>query len=147
MLLMSGNVWVQDGCMKSCLVYGKAKQKCIGAVWEQGEGASREPSGAVVGDLGGVAVMMREMVEGQRNLVEEIRNLGELAEEIFWGWNPVQDSEEYDEWLEEWSEEEMEKESKELELEQEEYREFLKGSGEKQVEEPAVVENEGEKDK
>ena len=39
----------------------------------------------------------------------------------------------------------MEKESKELELEQEEYREFLKGLGEKQVEEPVVVEDEGEK--
>ena len=100
----------------------------------------------MVGDLGGMGVMMREMVEGQRDLVEEIRNLGELAEGIFWGQNPVQDSEEYDKWLEEWSDEEMEKESRELELEQEEYREFLKGLGEKQVEEPAVVENEGEKD-
>ena len=79
--------------------------------------------------------MMREMVEGQRDLVEEIRNLGELAEGIFWGWNPVWDSEDYDEWLEqEWSEEAMEEESKELELEKEEYREFLKGLREKQVE-------------
>ena len=83
--------------------------------------------------------MMREMVE-------EIRNLGELAEGIFWGWNPVWDSKEYEEWLEEWSDGEMEKESQELELEQVEYRDFLKGLGEKQVKEPAVVENEGEKD-
>ena len=44
--------------------------------------------------------MMREMVEGQRDLVEEIQNLGELAEGIFWGWNPVADSEDYEEWLE-----------------------------------------------
>ena len=102
--------------------------------------------GAMVRDLGGMAVMMREMVEGQKNLVEEIQNLGELVEGIFWGQNPILDSEEYDEWLEEWSEEEMEKESKELELEQEEYREFLKGLGEKQVKEPEAVENEGEKD-
>ena len=96
--------------------------------------------------------MMREMVEGQRDLVEEIRNLGELAEGIFWGWNPIWDSEHYDEWLEqEWSEEAMEEESKELELEKEEHREFLKGLREKQVEEESVVvenvENEGEKDK
>ena len=99
--------------------------------------------------------MMREMVEGQRDLVEEIRNLGELAEGIFGGWNPVADSEDYEEWLEqEWSEEVMEKESKELELEQEEYREFVKGirekqaeEEEKQVEEEVVVENEGEKEK
>ena len=97
--------------------------------------------------------MMREMVEGQRYLVEEIRNLGELAEGIFWGWNPIRDSEDYDEWLEEeWSEEELEKESKELELEKAEYREFVKGlrekqaeEEEKQVEEEVVVENEGEK--
>ena len=95
---------------------------------------------------------MREMVEGQRDLVEEIRNLGELAEGIFWGQNPVADSKDYEEWLEqEWTEEAMEEESKELELEKEEYREFLKGLREKQVaEEPVVVENvenEGEKDK
>ena len=116
-------------------------------VWEQGEGASGELSGAAVRELGGMAVMMREMVEGQRDLVEEIRNLGELAEGIFWGRNPIWDSEEYNEWLEEeWSEEGMEKESRELELEKEKYREFLKGLGEKQVEELAVVENEGEKD-
>ena len=79
---------VQNGCTKSCLACSKAKQKCIGAVWEHGEGASRELSGAMVGDLGGMAVMIREMVEGQKNLVEEIRNLGELAEGIFWGGIP-----------------------------------------------------------
>ena len=39
----------------------------------------------------------------------------------------------------------MEKELQELELEQVEYREFLKGLGEKQVKELAVVENDGEK--
>ena len=52
----------------------------------------------------------------------------ELAEGIFWGWNPVADSEYYEEWLEqEWLEEDLEKESKELESEKAEYREFLKG--------------------
>ena len=98
--------------------------------------------------------MMREMVKGQRELVEEIRNLGELAEGIFWGRNPVVDSEDYEEWLEEWSEEVIEKESKELESEKAEYREFMKGrrekqaeEEEKQVEEEVVVENEGEKEK
>jgi hypothetical protein len=108
-----------------------------------------------------MAAMMREMVKGQRELVEEIRNLGELAEGIFWGRNPVADSEDYEEWLEEWSEEVMEKESKELESEKAEYREFVKGRREKQaeeeekqveeevkqVEEEVVVENEGEKEK
>ena len=74
-----------------------------------------------------------------------IRNLGELVEEIFWGQNSIWDSKEYDKWLEEWSEEELEKELQELELKQVEYREFLKGLGEKQVEELVVVENEGEK--
>ena len=41
--------------------------------------------------------------DGERaeKLVEETRNLGELAEGIFWGWDPIQDSEEYAEWLEE----------------------------------------------
>jgi hypothetical protein len=102
-----------------------------------------------------MAAMMREMVEGQRDLVEEIRNLGELAEGIFWGRNPIADSKDYEEWLEqEWSEEVMEKESKELESEKAEYREFVKGrrekqaeEEEKQVEEEVVVENEGEKEK
>ena len=71
-----------------------------------------------------------------------------MAEGIFWGQNPIQDSEDYNEWLEEeGSEEGMEKESRELELEKEEYKEFLKGLGEKQVEELAAVENDGEKDK
>ena len=45
----------------------------------------RRAEGSVVGELGGMAAMMREMVEGQRELVEEIRNLGELAEGIFFG--------------------------------------------------------------
>ena len=140
--------WTCEINMKSCLACSKAKQKCIGAVWEQGEGVSREPSGAMVRELGGMAMMMREMVKGQRDLVEEIRNFGELAEGIFWGWNPIWDSKDYDKWLEEeWSEEAMEKELKELELKKE-YREFLKGLREKQVEEElVVVENEGEKDK
>jgi len=154
-------VRVRDGRAKSCLACGKAKQKCIGAVWEQGEGTSGEPSGSAVGELGGMAAMMREMVKGQRELVEEIRNLGELAEGIFWGRDPVADSEDYEEWLEEWSEEVKEKESKELESEKAEYREFVKGRREKQaeeeekqveeevkqVEEEVVVENEGEKEK
>ena len=39
--------------------------------------------GAMVRDLRGMAVMMEEMVEWQRSLVEEIRNLGALAEGIF----------------------------------------------------------------
>ena len=142
---------VRDGRAKLCLACGKAKQKCIGAVWEQGEGVSGEPSGSAVGELGGMVAMMREMVEGQRELVEEIRNLAELVEGIFWG----RDAEDYDEWLEEeWSEEELEKESKELELEKAEYQEFVKGlrekqaeEEEKQVEEEVVVENEGEKEK
>ena len=70
----------------------------------------------------------------------------EFGEGIFWGQNPIRDSEDYNEWLEEeWSEERMEMESKELELEKEEYREFLKGLREKQVEKPVVVENKGEK--
>ena len=90
----------------------------------------------MVGDLGGMGVMMREMVEGQRDLVEEIRNLGELAEGIFWGQNPIWDSEEYNEWLKDWSEEEM-KESKELELEQEEYIEAVWEQGEGVSREPS----------
>ena len=49
--------------MKSCLACGKAKQKCIGVIWEQGEGASGELSGAVVVELGGMVAMMREMVD------------------------------------------------------------------------------------
>ena len=47
-----------------------------------------------------------------------------MVEGIFWGQNPIWDSEEYDKLLEEWSEEEMELELQELELEQVEYREF-----------------------
>ena len=76
----------------------------------------------MVAELGGMAMMMREMVEGQRELVEEIRNLGELAQGIFWGQDPIWDAEDYHEWLEEeWSEGELGKESKELESEKAEY--------------------------
>ena len=137
--------WVWDGHAKSCLACSKAKQKCIGVVWEHGEGASGEVLGVTVRDLGGMAAMIKEMVEGQKSLVEEIRNLGELVEGIFWGQDPVEDSKEYTEWLEELSEGELEKKLNELELEQVEYREFLRGLDEKQDEELVVVENEGGK--
>ena len=60
----------------------------------------------------------KEVKKGKKRAVEESRNLGELAEGIFWGWNPIADSEDYEEWLEqEWLEEDLEKESKELESE------------------------------
>ena len=36
---------VRDGRAKSCLACGKAKQRCLGAVWEQVEGMSGEPLG------------------------------------------------------------------------------------------------------
>ena len=131
---------VCNGHTKSCLACNKAKQRCLGAVWEHGEGVSGEASGAAVRDVEGIAVMLKEMVAGQKILVKKIRNLGEMAEGIYWGWGPVQYAKEYTKWLEE-----LEKELNELELEQLEYREFLRGLGEKQDEELAVVEGEGEK--
>jgi hypothetical protein len=100
-------------------------------MWENGEGASGEGSGNLVVELGGVTELLKELVEGQRALVEEVRNLGEA---IVWGRDPLRDAEDYADWLGEWDEEELDGEIAGLEGENNLFWEFLKGVAKKQSE-------------
>ena len=125
---------VRDGHAKSCLACGKSKQKCMGAVWENGDVAGREPSGAANVDLEDVKDLLRELVEGQKMLAAEVRVLGEnledklggIMEVILWGQDPIWDAKDYAEWVEEWDEEKMERDIVELREESRLYQDFLK---------------------
>ena len=71
--------------MKSCLACGKVKQKCIGTVWVNREGASMEMLEAMAGDLGGYY----DDVEGDGGWSEGLGGgdffFWELAEGVYWG--------------------------------------------------------------
>ena len=130
---------VRDGHTKSCLTCGKSKQKCVGATWEGGEGASGDGSGTLVVELGGVTELLWELVEGQKDLVAEVRSLGEV---LVWGWDPLRDAEEYSEWLEEFDEEEFAAEVVGLEEENALFREFLRSMAEKEGDKDGEMEME-----
>ena len=57
---------VKGGRAKSCLACGKAKQRCVGAVWEGGEGLN----GTLMGELTG---LVRELV-GEKKVERASRN-------------------------------------------------------------------------
>lgn len=118
--------------MKSCLTCGKSKQKHIRAIWQNGEGASGDGSANLVVELGGVTELLKELVEGQRDLVVEMQNLGEV---MVWGRDPIQDAKDYVEWLEEWNKEDLEREVIGWEEENILFQEFLKGVAEMRNEE------------
>ena len=110
---------------KSCLACGKAKQKCIGAIWECGKGASGEPSGAASADSRGMVEVLKELVAGQKVMVTEIKNVGKLLCKGLWGRDPEEDDKKYKEWIGDWNKEELEKEIAELTEESDRYKAYL----------------------
>ena len=83
--------------------------------------------------------LLRELVEGQKDLVAEVRNFGEA---LVWGQDPLRDAEEYAEWLEEFDEEELAAEVVGLEEENALFREFLRRMAEKEGDKDGEMEME-----
>ena len=119
---------VKGGRAKSCLACGKAKQKCVGAAWEGGEGLNRMPMGELMG-------LVRELVGEMRGFREELREMKEVVEKglrnvakanHLWHWTPVGDALNYAEWWAGFPQEEMEQEYQELWKEDTTYWEYLK---------------------
>ena len=66
---------VKGGRAKSCLACGKAKQKCMGAVWEGGEGLNGMPMGELMG-------LVRELVGEMRGFREKLREVKEVVRRV-----------------------------------------------------------------
>ena len=124
---------MKGGRAKSCLACGKAKQKCIGAVWEGGVGLNGVPMGADLSELTG---LVRELVGEMRGMREELTEVKETVERGLrsvaksshsWYRTPVRDALDYAEWWEEFQVEEVDREYQELWKEDGLYFEFLKG--------------------
>jgi hypothetical protein len=124
-------------------VCSKAKHRCIGAVWGNGEGNSREvigvPSGSVSEELREMREMMKEMMKLQQ---VSIKAAAANLEEVTWVVQEVLDSFQYrrdnewedeifDKWVADMEFGEMENEVAELQAEKAEYREWLKERAEK----------------
>ena len=101
---------VKGGRAKSCLACGKAKQRCVGAMWEGGEGLNGTPMGELTG-------LVRELVGEMKGFQEELREVKEVVEKglknmarasHLWHWTPVADALDYAEWWAGFSQEEME---------------------------------------
>ena len=119
---------VKGGQAKSCLACGKAKQRCVGAVGEGGEGLNGTPMGELTG-------LVRELVGEMRGFREELREVKEVVEKGLrnvaranhsWHRTPVADVLDYTEWWAGFPQEEMEEEYQELWREDLGYWEFLK---------------------
>ena len=115
--------------MKFCLACSKAKQKCIGAVWEGGEGLNRVPMGESMG-------LVRELVGEMRGFREEWQEMKEVVGQGLknivktnhsWHWTPFTDALNYVEWWVGFPQEEMKQEYQELWKEDGTYWEYLKG--------------------
>ena len=119
---------VKGGWAKSCLACGKAQQKCVGTVWEGGEGLNRMPMGELTG-------LVQELVGEMRGFRKELREMKEVAEKELkdvmkanhsWYRTPVADAMDYVEWWVEFPQEEMDWEYQELWLEDGMYWKYLK---------------------
>ena len=119
---------MKGGQEKSCLACGKVKQKCVGAVWEGGEGLNGMPMGELMG-------LVRELVGEMRGFREELREVKEVVEKglrnvvkasHLWHQTPVADALNYAEWWVGFPQEEMEREYQELWKEDGTYWEYLK---------------------
>ena len=123
---------MKGGWAKSCLACGKAKQRCVGAVWEGGEGLNRTPMGELMG-------LVRELVGEMRGFREELWEVKKVVEKGLrnvvrashsWHRTPIVDALNYMEWWAGFPQEEIEEEYQELWREDLTYWEYLK---EKQV--------------
>jgi ATP-dependent helicase YprA (DUF1998 family) len=133
-------------------VCSKAKHHCIGAVWGNGEGNSREVIGVLSGSVSEELREMREMMKEMMRLQQaSIKVAAANLEEVTWVVQEVLDSFQYrrdnewedeifDEWVADMEFGEMENKVAELQAEKAEYREWLKERAEKR----GVVESVGE---
>ena len=119
---------MKGGQAKSCLACGKVKQRCVGAVWEGGEGLNGTPMGELTG-------LVRELVGEMKGFKEELREMKEVVVKglrnvakanHLWHWTPVADALDYVEWWAEFPQEEMDQEYQELWLEDGMYWKYLK---------------------
>ena len=119
---------MKGGEAKSCLACGKAQQKCVGTVWEGGEGLNRMPMGELTG-------LVRELVGEMRGFRKKLREIKEVAEKELkdvmkanhsWYRTSVADAMDYAEWWAEFPQEEMDWEYQELWLEDGMYWKYLK---------------------
>jgi ATP-dependent helicase YprA (DUF1998 family) len=124
-------------------VCSKAKHRCIGAVWGNGEGNSGEvvgvPSGSASEELREMRGMMKELMRLQQasvkaaaaNLEEVTWVLEEVMDSIQYRRDNERDSDFYDEWVAGMKFGEMENEVAELQAEEADFREWLKERAEK----------------
>ena len=119
---------VKGGRAKSCLACGRAKQRCVGSVWEGGDGLNGVPMAELTG-------LVRELVGEMKGFREELREVKEVVEKGFknvarashsWHRTPVADALNYAEWWAGFPQEEMEEEYQELWKEDLGYWEYLK---------------------
>ena len=119
---------VKGGQAKSCLACGKAKQKCMGVVWEGGEGLNGMPMEELTG-------LVRELLREMRGFREGLREMKEVVEKGLrniakanhsWHQTPVTDAVDYAEWWVGFSQEEMDQEYQELWMEDGMYWKYLK---------------------
>jgi hypothetical protein len=134
---------VREGRAKSCLVCSKAKHRCLGAVWGNGEGNSGEvvgvPSGSVSEELREMRGIMKDMMRLQKasikaaaeNLEEVTWVLEEVLDSIQYRRDNERDAELFDEWVSGMKFGEMGNEVAELQAEEADYREWLKERAEK----------------
>ena len=119
---------VKGGQAKSCLACGRVKQRCIGSIWEGGDGLN----GLLMAELMG---LVRELVGEMRGFREELREVKEVVEKGLknvaranhsWHRTPVADALDYTEWWVGFPQEEMDQEYQELWLEDGMYWKYLK---------------------
>ena len=119
---------VKGGRAKSCLACGRAKQRCVGSVWEGGDGLNGVPMAELTG-------LVRELVGEMRGFWEELREVKEVVEKglknvaranHLWHRTPVADVLDYVEWWAGFPQEEMDQEYQELWLEDGMYWKYLK---------------------
>ena len=119
---------VKGGRAKSCLACGRAKQRCVGSVWEGGDGLNGVPMAELTG-------LVRELVGEMKGFREELREVKEAVEKGFknvarashsWHRTPVADVLDYAEWWAGFPQEEMDREYQELWLEDGMYWKYLK---------------------
>ena len=119
---------VKGGWAKSCLACGKAKQKCVGMVWEGGEGLNRMLMGELTGlvwELVGEMKGFREELMEMKEVVEKgLRNI--VKSNHLWHQTAITDVMDYVEWWAEFQQEEMDQQYQELWLEDGMYWKYLK---------------------
>ena len=119
---------VKGGRAKSCLACGRAKQRCVGLVWEGGDGLNGVPMVELTG-------LVRELVGEMKGFREELREVKEVVEKGLknvarashsWHQTPVPDALDKAEWWAGFPQEEMDREYQELWLEDGMYWKYLK---------------------